>query len=294
MLDTAYKMVKRYANYRILGMTGVDESEWHWARNVDRVFRVLTSLVAIWLLVQWQYEKMGKFSDWQKDVFNTGVWVYFLANFTVPLLLVKNKKLYIRENWMLLIFLLLGITFALQIQSWIYYLDDFRPLLAMYILIPFISVLLGFFIDGQLSTSLIGAALIVLFFGVLVTGVDPNIKSVWDGVWWAIATISTVGYGDIVPTSPLGRLIGVFLIVVGLGVFVVITANFLAVVLHRQSGTKGTVGDIEIAELHQRVMEIQQSQQDILQKLSALDSHSNPESDSESDSDSAADARDNK
>jgi len=38
-------------------------------------------------------------------------------------------------------------------------------------------------------------------------------------LWWAIATLTTVGYGDVVPITPLGRLVAAFVMICGLGVF---------------------------------------------------------------------------
>ncbi len=61
-----------------------------------------------------------------------------------------------------------------------------------------------------------------------------------DWVWWAIVTMTTVGYGDITPASPLGRLIGVVLMVCGIGVLSIFTATiasfFLEIKLRSQSG----------------------------------------------------------
>lgn len=44
---------------------------------------------------------------------------------------------------------------------------------------------------------------------------ERQINGLFDGIWWAIQTITTVGYGDVVPVSPLGRLLGIFLQIVG-------------------------------------------------------------------------------
>lgn len=49
----------------------------------------------------------------------------------------------------------------------------------------------------------------------------PNIGS---GMWWAIQTVTTVGYGDVVPTGTSGRLVAALVMVVGIGFLTVITA----------------------------------------------------------------------
>ena len=49
----------------------------------------------------------------------------------------------------------------------------------------------------------------------------PNIG---DGLWWAIQTVTTVGYGDLVPTSTGGRLVATLVMFIGIGFLTVITA----------------------------------------------------------------------
>ena len=53
---------------------------------------------------------------------------------------------------------------------------------------------------------------------------DANITTAGDALWWGIVTITTVGYGDQYPTTPSGRIIGVFLLVSGIALFSVLTA----------------------------------------------------------------------
>jgi voltage-gated potassium channel len=52
-----------------------------------------------------------------------------------------------------------------------------------------------------------------------------NIKSLADAYWWAVVTVTTVGYGDVSPTTGEGRLIAVLLMFVGIGVISVFTAT---------------------------------------------------------------------
>ncbi len=54
-----------------------------------------------------------------------------------------------------------------------------------------------------------------------------NITTAADAMWWAIVTMSTVGYGDQSPVTHNGRLIGILVILVGVGLFGVIT-GFMA------------------------------------------------------------------
>jgi len=48
---------------------------------------------------------------------------------------------------------------------------------------------------------------------------SSNIKSMWDALWWALATVTTVGYGDVVPETQAGRVIGAITMVVGIGAY---------------------------------------------------------------------------
>ena len=55
-----------------------------------------------------------------------------------------------------------------------------------------------------------------------------NIKSFGDGLWWAITTVTTVGYGDHFPTTTIGRFLAVGLMLVGISLMGVITASVAA------------------------------------------------------------------
>ncbi|MER8009078.1 ion channel [Streptomyces sp. NPDC094149] len=55
---------------------------------------------------------------------------------------------------------------------------------------------------------------------------DASMKSFGDAVWWACATLTTVGYGDITPVTPLGRVIAVGMMVIGLALLGAVTGTF--------------------------------------------------------------------
>ncbi len=84
----------------------------------------------------------------------------------------------------------------------------------------------------------IGLVLLLLFSGVLVWFVerkhekDPghrDIDTIEDGLWWSAVTISTIGYGDKVPRTRIGRVVGVIWIFTGLVMLSLFTANASAI-----------------------------------------------------------------
>lgn len=51
------------------------------------------------------------------------------------------------------------------------------------------------------------------------TAETNSMRSFWDSLWWALATVTTVGYGDVVPETQLGKVIGAFTMLVGIGMY---------------------------------------------------------------------------
>lgn len=65
----------------------------------------------------------------------------------------------------------------------------------------------------------------IVVFGVVEALVDPKtFPTAWLGMWWALQTVTTVGYGDVVPVSTAGRIIASFLLLGGLAFLTVIIA----------------------------------------------------------------------
>jgi voltage-gated potassium channel len=78
---------------------------------------------------------------------------------------------------------------------------------------------------------------LVILFGVLISIVDRDeFPSVWLGMWWAIGTVTTVGYGDVVPVQPAGRIMAAAVMVVGIGFLSLITATVASVLVSRAAG----------------------------------------------------------
>jgi voltage-gated potassium channel len=86
---------------------------------------------------------------------------------------------------------------------------------------------------------LLGAFLALLFLGgpamyLLESGRNPMFKHVGDGLWWAIVTFTTIGYGDEYPVTPAGRVVAGGLMLVGIGLLGTITGKIAAALVERR------------------------------------------------------------
>jgi len=83
-------------------------------------------------------------------------------------------------------------------------------------------------------------ALAVIAFGVLERIVDPKtFTSVWLGMWWAVQTVTTVGYGDVVPDQAIGKVFAAFLMLGGLSLIAVLTAAVTSGFVARAQQARG-------------------------------------------------------
>src|SRR6476660_8012939 len=75
---------------------------------------------------------------------------------------------------------------------------------------------------------------ITIAAGVLMTIADhKGFPSIGSGLWWAVQTVTTVGYGDHVPTTVAGRLVAAVVMLVGIGFLTVITAAITSTFVSR-------------------------------------------------------------
>ncbi len=167
------------------------------------------------------------------EVLNWVSWSVFLLEIVVMLAVVEDRRRWLREHRLdvvitVVTFPLLAGLFAL--------LRLFR-LARLASVLRLLRLLRAANLINQIATpaGLIWSgffALIAVFVGAISfnlaeSGVEKA-PSVSDALWWAAATTTTVGYGDIVPRTTAGRVIAVILMLVGIGLVALLTASIAA------------------------------------------------------------------
>jgi voltage-gated potassium channel len=80
------------------------------------------------------------------------------------------------------------------------------------------------------------AFILVLIAGALERIVEPEVfTSLGLAYWWAVVTVTTVGYGDVVPESTIGRLVGTGLMLTGLGLIPTLTSVVVATLVGKRT-----------------------------------------------------------
>jgi voltage-gated potassium channel len=92
--------------------------------------------------------------------------------------------------------------------------------------------------------------------GLLMTVVDhTNFPSLGGGLWWAIQTVTTVGYGDHVPDTAAGRIVAAIVMLLGIGFITVITASITSTFMDhsRRQKQRSDPDSVASAEQLQRI-----------------------------------------
>jgi voltage-gated potassium channel len=148
-------------------------------------------------------------------------WIIFALDLIMGLWKAPSKKRYIK-------------THPLEIVSVV--LPFLRPLRLLRVISFGALVIQKIAVGKQIAITLkvfLFSILIAYIAAVQITITErevatSNIKSFGDGLWWAVTTVTTVGYGDRFPTTSAGRVIAVGLMLVGISLMGVITASVAA------------------------------------------------------------------
>jgi hypothetical protein len=98
--------------------------------------------------------------------------------------------------------------------------------------------------DQSVRFAAILALMTALGGGAAFASVEGKQVSTWDGIWWAVSTMTTVGYGDLYPTTTAGWAIAIIVMLVGIGFIAILTAA-----VAQKFVVAGVTTEIDTAEL---------------------------------------------
>ncbi|MRN07621.1 ion transporter [Lactobacillus sp. 0.1XD8-4] len=189
-------------------------------KKIYEVIMVILAVISI-LLIILDYGSVININTGYPALLNNIILVVFTVDYFIRFSLAKDKKQFFKQNFFDLISIIpVNATFNLfrfaRIVRFISVLRIFR--------------LIG--LTGKLNRLLQTNGLIyVMYTSVCILVVSASMysisehKSFGNSLWWAIATATTIGYGDISPHTFLGKLAAILLMVIGIGFVGVLTSS---------------------------------------------------------------------
>ena len=201
-------------------------------RRLDRVLEALVVLAAL-ATIPIAIEQERGVTSALLEVGDWIVWGIFLTEYVTMFALANDKRHYLLNNKLNVAII------ALTVPAWPALFGLIRlarvARLARIIRLPvvFMRGLYGLQVaigrPGFIYVLSV-TCLLTLGGGALMAAVEPEIVkgNVWAGIWWAIITVTTIGYGDVVPASTAGKVLGILLKLAGVGLVSTLTASIAA------------------------------------------------------------------
>lgn len=145
-------------------------------------------------------------------------WGLFAADFGVRILLAERRGRYVLKHWLDVLIIALPLLRPLR-------------LLRLVTLLKILNRRATSGLRGRVAVYVAGGSVLLALCGALAAlsverGRGGNIVSFGDALWWAVTTMTTVGYGDRYPVTGQGRLVAVALMLSGIALLGVVTATF--------------------------------------------------------------------
>ena len=108
-----------------------------------------------------------------------------------------------------------------------------------------------------MTLGLAATFLLLAFLGAVLMWLidDKNFSSFGLAAWWALQTVTTVGYGDVVPTTALGRVVGGIEMVIGISFIAFLTATVTSTAIERGAAEKQETALKAATENTQRIID---------------------------------------
>jgi voltage-gated potassium channel len=156
------------------------------------------------------------------EILNWATWLAFAGELVIMLVVVDDRRAWLREHPLEVAVTL----FSPPILPGPLQSIRILRLLRLLRLARTAKVLHRLMTPAGLRDAAVLTTLVVLAGGVAFSEVETGQHlSTWDGVWWAMSTITTVGYGDVTPVTTAGRIIAIVVMVAGIGFVALLTAS---------------------------------------------------------------------
>lgn len=165
---------------------------------------------------------------WRTAAFvaNWLIWIIFAFELTAVLVAATRRRAALRAHWLDVAIVVLTIPLWGQLLSSLRLFRFLRLIRAVAIISRAIQAERRLSSGATLRVVALLTVFIVVVAGAAQATFNANeFNSMWDGVWWAVVTVTTVGYGDLYPTDVEGRIIGIVLMLVGIGFLSLLTAT---------------------------------------------------------------------
>lgn len=205
---------------------------YHRYSKASELPLLILALLMIPLLLAPIVFNMSEVDAGHLDPYDWFIYACFAIDYVIKLYLAPSRLDHVRRNWLDLIILALPLLRPLRIIQGARAFRLIRSVRLIAFLLEALrklrSILSGRGLSVVLAVTLgiiLVSALLVWLFERDGTG---SIREYGDGIWWAVTTVTTVGYGDAIPVTAEGRGIAVFLMVTGIVFFSLLTANIAA------------------------------------------------------------------
>lgn len=172
------------------------------------------------------------------------VYIIFVLDYIVRFLMAKNKIIFIFGN-VVDLFSIIPLRAYILVFRYLNLSSEINPLVIIEIigLIRLFILILKFKIkikgvirENRFNYVLILTTLVIVMSSVVISLVEE--MSFGDALWWCFVTFTTVGYGDILLTTSMGRIVAAILMVVGIGFIGVTTSAIAIYIISGGSGKK--------------------------------------------------------
>ncbi|OUS15354.1 hypothetical protein A9Q88_12460 [Gammaproteobacteria bacterium 50_400_T64] len=221
---------KIYSFARFIGAAGVDRKESLAARRTGIVLEIPMLIASLWILLNW----ISGHTTASYNVYDIYLWSFFIVETVVLALLVNNTQRYLRGNWLNLIIIVTGIPMLLGWPTHLGALRLLRLIIVFALLMHIGGRVKKMLSRNELAATGFASLIVIVMAGILMSALEPNINGPLEGIWWAWVTITTVGYGDVVPETHTGRAFASIIIFLGLGLFAALTASFTSYFINQK------------------------------------------------------------